>query len=84
MDNWKKRSNDKMLESRFEFENYDKLRDFLDIVAVKTDDLEHHPNISFGKNYASVAIYAKNETLADIDFDLAKQINDAFKQIINA
>jgi 4a-hydroxytetrahydrobiopterin dehydratase len=81
MDNWKNRNKDKMLEARFEFSDYDKLRDFLDLLAEKADEVEHHPNVSFGKNYASVAIYAKNEILADVDFDLAKSINNAFETI---
>jgi 4a-hydroxytetrahydrobiopterin dehydratase len=81
MDNWKNRNKDKMLEARFEFSDYDKLRDFLDLLAEKADAVEHHPNVSFGKNYASVAIYAKNEILADVDFDLAKSINNAFETI---
>jgi pterin-4a-carbinolamine dehydratase len=81
MDNWKNRNNNKMLEARFEFESYDKLRDFLDLLANKADEIEHHPNVSFGKDYASIAIYAKDEILNDIDFDLAKSINSAFDTI---
>jgi pterin-4a-carbinolamine dehydratase len=78
---WKNRNNNKMLEARFEFSSFDKLRDFLDILAEKANGLEHHPNVSFGKNYASIAIYAKADELDDIDFKLAQAIEDGFYYI---
>jgi pterin-4a-carbinolamine dehydratase len=80
---WKNRNNNKMLEARFEFSSFDKLRDFLDILAEKANALEHHPNVSFGKNYASIAIYAKDEELGEVDFKLAEEITEGFSYITN-
>ncbi len=78
---WKTRNNNKMLEARFEFDTFEQTRDFLDEVAGFAESLEHHPNISFGKNYASIAIYAKDGELQEIDRTLAEEIDGGFTKI---
>lgn len=80
-DRWKQREKPASLEARFEFESYDSLRTFLDELAKQADALDHHPNVSFGREHASVVIYAQDNQLQDIDFALAEGIDESFHQV---
>ena len=72
--NWKESKNASSLEAKFVFDGYEILRDFLDEVAQLTEDMGVHPNISFGRDYASLIIYAQNGTLSDQERDVAAKI----------
>ncbi|WP_029933627.1 4a-hydroxytetrahydrobiopterin dehydratase [Thiomicrospira pelophila] len=72
--NWKESKNASSLEAKFVFEGYETLRDFLDEVAQITEEMEVHPNISFGRDYASLIIYAQDGTLSDKERDVAAKI----------
>lgn len=74
--NWKESKNASSLEAKFVFEGYETLRDFLDEVAQITEEMEVHPNISFGRDYASLIIYAQDGTLSDKERDVAAKILD--------
>ncbi len=75
---WRARERPASLEARFVFDSYSGLRDFLDDMAEECERLEHHPNVSFGRDYASVMIYPRGETLADEDYMLADRIEASF------
>ncbi|MBE0492855.1 MAG: 4a-hydroxytetrahydrobiopterin dehydratase [Thiomicrospira sp.] len=77
--NWKESKNASSLEAKFVFEGYETLRDFLDDVAQLTEEMEVHPNISFGRDYASLIIYAQNETLSEQERDVAAKILNLVK-----
>ncbi|HEY9017800.1 hypothetical protein [Thiomicrospira sp.] len=72
--NWKESKNASSLEAKFVFDGYETLRDFLDEVAQLTEDMGVHPNISFGRDYASLIIYAQQDTLSDKERDVAEKI----------
>lgn len=74
--NWKESKNASSLEAKFVFDGYETLRDFLDEVAQVTEEMEVHPNISFGRDYASLIIYAQDGTLSDKERDVAAKILD--------
>lgn len=78
---WKQKDKPASAEARFEFDNFDTLRTFLDEVAEHAESLDHHPNISFGKSHASLIIYAKDESLSEVDFDLVNRIDESFHRI---
>jgi len=81
-DFWKTKRRPPSLEARFEFEDYDSMRDFLDDIADVTENLDHHPNISFGRTHVSIVIYPKaGDALAEIDHELATDISKCFEQI---
>lgn len=80
---WKLKEKPASMEARFEFPNFDKLRSFLDELAEQADLLDHHPNISFGRGHVSVIIYSQKEALADLDFALAKGIDEGFYRVSN-
>lgn len=80
---WKLKKSPMSLDARFDFEEYDALRSFLDELADVADSLDHHPNISFGKTHVSVMIYAKTGDLEQIDYDLVKGIDEGYDKVIN-
>jgi 4a-hydroxytetrahydrobiopterin dehydratase len=81
-ENWKTKRRPPSLEARFEFEDYDLMRDFLDDIADVTEQMEHHPNISFGRTHVSIVIYPKSgDALDEIDHQLAQNIDKCFEKI---
>lgn len=80
---WKVKTKPASLEARFEFDDFEKLRGFLDELADEAEKLDHHPNISFGREHASVIIYSKADALQDIDYALAKSMDESFQRFTN-
>lgn len=78
---WKQKDKPGSLEAKFIFDSYDILREFLDDVADVAETVGHHPNLSFGREHVSVIIYAQGESLGDIEFALAKGIDEAFAKV---
>lgn len=72
---WKESKNASSLEAKFVFDGYGSLRDFLDKVAEVTEEMGVHPNISFGRDFASLIIYAQAETLSFQERSLADKIS---------
>jgi len=70
------------MDTRFEFETYDILRVFLDDIAEQIEQLEQHPNISFGKGYVSVVIYPLEPELREVDFELARRIDECYNRVV--
>lgn len=81
IDHFKQRKRPESLEAKFTFVGYDPLRDFLDAIADDCEQLDHHPNISFGRDYASLMIYPIGEALGDTEFELARRISQRYEQI---
>lgn len=80
---WKTKKKPASLEARFEFDEFEVLRAFLDELAEHADHLEHHPNISFGRNHASVVIYSREAELQPIDYQLAEGIDEGYNRVTN-
>ncbi|HIQ40529.1 MAG TPA: 4a-hydroxytetrahydrobiopterin dehydratase [Sulfurivirga caldicuralii] len=80
---WKQKDRPPSLEARFEFEDFERLRMFLDDIADHADNLQHHPNITFSRRHVSIVIYPQSESIGDIDLKLAKKIDDSYNRIQN-
>jgi pterin-4a-carbinolamine dehydratase len=78
--NWREGRNGLSLESKYLFDGYSALRDFLDEVANITEAANIHPNMSFGRDYASLIIYAAGERLSDEEVQLAEKIDIIYQQ----
>jgi len=78
---WRSKKKPPALDARFDFEDFEILRAFLDEVAEEADRLEHHPNISFGRDRVSIIIYSTSDELSDIDHALAKAIDDGYDKV---
>jgi pterin-4a-carbinolamine dehydratase len=77
---WRENKNSTTLEAKFLFENYTALRDFLDDVASITEDANLYPNISFGRDFASLIIYAAGDNLSAEEYKLAEDIQRVYKK----
>ena len=67
IEQWQERSRPLRLEKRYEFDNYDSLRAFLDEAADLSEEKGLYPDIGFSRNHASFTIHAEegNETLTE-------------------
>jgi 4a-hydroxytetrahydrobiopterin dehydratase len=62
---------------RFEFENYSKLRTFLDRLADLSKEKEYYPDISFGVTYANITVYASDAAaLSDEDKAFSHSVDE--------
>jgi 4a-hydroxytetrahydrobiopterin dehydratase len=56
---WHERNRPLRLERRFEFADYDELRDFLDQAADLSESEGFYPDMGFGRDYVSITIHAE-------------------------
>ena len=79
MEEWREKKRPKCLEKRFEFESYEKTRDFLDALGDFCEKETRFPDISFGKTYANITIRPlenqEKEEISKFDHDFANQID---------
>ena len=59
---WQERNRPARLEKRYEFENYDALRAFLDDAADLSEQKGLFPDIGFGKTYANFTIHTDEDS----------------------
>ncbi|KUJ71487.1 4a-hydroxytetrahydrobiopterin dehydratase [Thiomicrospira sp. WB1] len=78
---WKVKQRPASMEAKFIFDSYEQLRTFLDDVAEQAEALSHHPNVSFGRDYASLVIYSQDGELTDLDYQLAERIEAGFQKV---
>ena len=80
MDKWEIRSRPNRLERRFEFDSYDKTRDFLDRLGSHSEARNRFPDISFGKHYVNITLRPliddQEAQLQDEDYQLTKEIDE--------
>ena len=63
------------LKKRFAFENFAEALEFVNRVGAIAEQLDHHPDITFGWGYAKFAITTHDAGgLTELDFALVKQI----------
>ena len=79
MEDWRQKNRPECLEKRFEFESYEKTRDFLDALGDFSEKVSRFPDISFGKTYANITIRPsednEKEEISKLDHDFATQID---------
>ena len=79
MEGWKQKNRPECLEKRFEFESYEKTRDFLDTLGSFCEKVSRFPDISFGKTYANITIRPSEtneiEEISKVDHEFATQID---------
>jgi len=84
MEGWKQKNRPECLEKRFEFESYDKTRDFLDALGDFSEKINRFPDISFGKTYANITIRPsedkEKEEISNVDHEFATQIDLLIKK----
>ena len=78
MESWRQKDRPECLERRFEFQSYEKTRDFLDRVGDFCEKNNRFPDMSFGKTYVNITIRPietddKNQ-ITKVDYEFAKEI----------
>ncbi|NBC46974.1 MAG: pterin-4-alpha-carbinolamine dehydratase [Gammaproteobacteria bacterium] len=75
---WRERARPLRLERRVEFDEYDALREFLDQVAALSEETGLYPNLSFGRTYVNLTLFADEdgETLGREREDFAQRVDD--------
>ena len=58
---WKERKRPNRLEKQYQFEDYEALRDFLDLAAELSEKEEYYPDMGFGRDYVNVTIHAPED-----------------------
>ena len=79
---WKERKRPNRLEKQYQFEDYEALRDFLDLAAELSEKEEYYPDMGFGKDYVNVTIHAPEdaEEVTEQQHQFAKQLDVLFKE----
>ncbi len=77
MNKWHERKRPVCLEKRFEFNDYDSTRNFLDVLGDFSEKTQRFPDISFGKTYVNITIRPESEDadLSAADHLFAKEID---------
>ena len=80
-DKWQERIRPTRLERRYEFPDYQALRDFLERAAEVSEREDLYPDMGFGRDYLNVTIHApENGTgLGERERRLAEQLDVLFK-----
>lgn len=58
---WQERNRPVRLERRYQFENYDSLRDFLDRAAELSEREGFYPDMGFGRDYVNITIHVEDD-----------------------
>ena len=80
---WKRKNKPASFEARFDFNDFETLRVFLDEIADQAELLDHYPNISFTRARVSVVISAKSEELGELEPNLAQGIDDSYSKVVD-
>lgn len=79
---WHRRERPLRLERRVEFPDYEGLRDFLDRAAELSEETGLYPNLSFGRTYANLTLFADESSgeLSDAAESFAERIDALLRQ----
>lgn len=77
-DLWQQRNRPARLERRYQFEDYDSLRDFLDRAAELSEQEDYYPDMGFGRDYVNITIHADDSEseLGDSKHRFAKRLDE--------
>jgi pterin-4a-carbinolamine dehydratase len=74
---WQERARPARLERRYQFEDYESLRDFLDRAAALSEREGLYPDMGFGRDYVNMTIHGSEEdnSLGDQQRRLAQELD---------
>jgi pterin-4a-carbinolamine dehydratase len=78
---WQERVRPVRLEKRYEFPDYETLRDFLDRAAELSEREDLYPDMGFGKDYVNITIHTAegSEELEDAQKQFARMLDELFE-----
>ena len=79
---WKERKRPNRLENQYQFEDYEDLRDFLDLAAELSEKEEYYPDMGFGRDYVNITIHAPEdeESVTEQQRQFAVQLDSLFSE----
>ena len=79
---WQERQRPLRLERRYEFPDYQTLRDFLDRAAELSEKEDFYPDMGFGKDYVNITIHAddRETPLTEQQHRFAEQLEELFAE----
>jgi len=82
---WQERARPVRLERRYEFKDYNTLRDFLDQAAELSEKEDLYPDMGFGKDYVNITIHLDEgvETISEKQHTFAAQLDTLAEQFTN-
>ncbi|MEN8712522.1 MAG: 4a-hydroxytetrahydrobiopterin dehydratase [Arenicellales bacterium] len=82
---WQERTRPVRLERRYEFQDYNTLRDFLDKAAELSEEVDLYPDMGFGRDYVNITIHLEEgaETISDMQQEFASQLDSLAEQFTN-
>ena len=78
---WNQRESPLRVEKRFEFEEYQKISNFMKKIDELSRKKNIYPNITFGKNFVSITIFLDSEKFSIIERDFSNHIDDFYLEI---
>ena len=82
---WQERVRPVRLERRYEFKDYNTLRDFLDKASEHFEKVDSFPDMGFGKDYVNITIHLDDgvEKISDEQHETAKTLDTLAEQFTN-
>jgi pterin-4a-carbinolamine dehydratase len=82
---WQERTRPVRLERRYEFQDYNTLRDFLDKAAEVSEEVDLFPDMGFGRDYVNITIHLEDgaETISDSQHEFASRLDSLAEQFTN-
>lgn len=72
---WQVQKSLNIISRRFDFSDYDQTRTFLDQLSELSESESYYPDLTFSRTHVNVAIKARDESLAQADYDLSEKID---------
>lgn len=73
---WSERKRPARLERRYEFSDYESLRDFMERAAELSEKQDLYPDMGFGRDYLNVTIHAEeSEEITNIQRKFAENLD---------
>ena len=82
---WQERTRPVRLERRYEFQDYNTLRDFLGKAAELSEEVDLYPDMGFGRDYVNITIHLEEgvETISDLQHEFASKLDSLAEQFTN-
>ena len=80
---WDVQKRAQAMHKRFDFSNYDTLRDFLDDLQDLSESEDYFPDLTFTRSHVNVAVKSRDEELANEDFVFALEVDSISSKYIS-
>lgn len=80
---WRERVRPVRLEKRYEFPDYEALRDFLDLAADLSEKEDLYPDMGFAKDYVNITIHLSDgeEAISEAQHRFTQQLDELANKV---